>query len=219
DEVFAVALQADGKIVAAGSYVDIFGTAGHGFALARYNTNGTLDPSFGVGGVVLGLNLGAALALAIQGDGKIVVTGSSGADVFSNADVALARYNPDGTPDIDFGCGTPGTCSGIVLTDFGPGRDEGRSLAIQADGKIVLTGGDPSGDYFGLARYNPNGSPDASFGTGGLMTTPLGGFGLSEIEAVALALNPSDGKIVLAARSGAFVLARYNTDGSLDTSF
>jgi uncharacterized delta-60 repeat protein len=208
DEAFAVAIQADGKIVAAG------GTAPEGFccqfALARYNADGSLDASFGVGGKVTTIFSGdsRAFAVAIQVDGKIVAAGGT-SDPFVT-DFAFARYNADGSLDASFGVG------GKVTTDFG-GFDAASGLAIQGDNKIVAVGaGGPNNDFV-LARYNTDGSLDTSFGTGGKVTTDFGGFD----GASGLAMQGDD-KIVAAGRGGfftVFALARYNTDGSLDTTF
>src|SRR5439155_996244 len=198
DGARALALQADGRIVVAGS--SSAGAFGSDFALARYNSNGSLDPSFGTGGRVL-TDFGGddeARALALQDDGKIVVAGGFGGPCF-----ALARYNPGGTLDTSFGTG------GRVLTDFG-GDDEAAALALQADGKIVVAGFSDAGGFAlaALARYNPNGTLDASFGSGGQVLTNFGG-------AQALALQ-ADGRIVVA---GGIFLARYNQNGNLDPSF
>src|SRR5207245_5340246 len=140
------------------------------FALARYNADGTLDPSFGGGGRVLTNFAGRdeASALALQSDGKIVVAGFSGAG--GRQDFAVARYNPDGSLDPSFGSG------GRVLTDFG-GDDEAAALALQSDGKIVVTGfsfSDAGGSDIALARSNPDGTLDASFGSGGRVLTDFG---------------------------------------------
>ena len=208
DVAFAVAIQADGKIVAAG------GTAPEGFccqfALARYNADGSLDVSFGVGGKVTTVFSGdsRAFAVAIQADGKIVAAG--GTDDPFITDFALARYNADGSLDTSFGVG------GKVTTDFG-GFDRASGLAVQGDDKIVAVGaGGPNNDFV-LARYNTDGSLDTSFGTGGKVTTDFGGFD----GANGLAIQGDD-KIVAAGRGGfftVFALARYNIDGSLDTTF
>src|SRR5438094_959933 len=177
DGARALALQADGRIVVAGS--SSAGAFGSDFALARYNSNGSLDPSFGTGGRVL-TDFGGddeARALALQDDGKIVVAGGAGgmfvAAGFSAAgggqDFALARYNSDGGLDLSFGTG------GRVLTDFG-GDDEAAALALQADGKIVVAGFSDAGGFAlaALARYNPNGAVDASFGSGRQVLAALG---------------------------------------------
>ncbi|MBI3456793.1 MAG: hypothetical protein HY002_13540 [Candidatus Rokubacteria bacterium] len=164
---------------------------------------GDLDPTFGTGGKVT-TDFGgtdSARALALQPDGKIVVAGFT---EFSGQDFALARYNPDGTLDLGFGSG------GKVTTDFGPGDVAGQGLALQPDGKIVVAG--RTGAAFALARYQPNGTLDASFGTGGKVTSPAG-------AGWAVALQ-ADGKIVVAGGAGGgFALARYNPDGTLDASF
>src|SRR5712691_1227384 len=111
---------------------------------------------------------------------------------------------------------------GIVTTPFGTSADEARAVAVQSDGKIVVAGRATIGSTFdfALARYNADGSLDTSFGTGGKVTTAIG---TSTDEAYAIALQ-SDGKIVVGGRATIgsnfdFALARYNTDGTLDTSF
>ena len=172
----AIALQGDGKIVAAGSVDKSF------FALARYNPDGSLDATFGMGGKVI-TALGPldsygfpsfdaqVKAVALQGDGKIVVAG----DKFDGGSVdifALARYNPDGSLDATFGTG--GTVTTIVSTDSSEHNDSANALALQRDGKIVAAGASGTGGFtqFALARYNPDGSLDATFGT---TTTTLTG--------------------------------------------
>ena len=196
------AIQADGKILAVG-IVD----SGGGFALARYNPNGSLDPSFARDGTQTDYLGRVANAVAIQADGKIVVVGS--ADT-SSSDFAVARYNPNGSLDPSF------SGDGMQTTDFG-GFDEATGVAIQADGKIVAVG-DAGGD-FAVARYNPNGALDPSFSGDGKQTTDFGGFG--EANGVAIQAN---GRIVAVGDAdlgdhGAFALARYNPNGSLDPSF
>jgi uncharacterized delta-60 repeat protein len=208
DEARAVAIQPDGKVVAAGG-----STAGGNdvFALARYNFDGTLDATFGAGGKVLTGVAGDAYAVAVQPGGKIVAAGSS------STDFALVQYNHDGTVDATFGAG------GKVLTDFG-GNDYAYALAVRPVGKIVAAGfSDARGSYdFGLARYNRDGTLDATFGGGGRVLTDVSGAGSYDV-ALAVAVQP-DGKIVTAGASGAvrnadFVLARYNRDGTLDATF
>lgn len=217
DRALAVANQTDGKIVAVG-YSNT-GTA-KVFALARYNTDGTLDASFGTGGKVttaIGSIDDHALAVAIQTDGKIVTAGYSNtgiADIF-----ALARYNTDGTLDMSFGTG------GKVTTTYGTFRDRIEAIRIQTDGKIVAAGHSWDGtvSVFALARYNSNGTLDASFGSGGKVTTVLG---TSDSYAYAIAVQ-TDGKIITsgwswvgtAGTGNVFALARYNSNGTLDTNF
>jgi uncharacterized delta-60 repeat protein len=233
----AIAIQADNKIVVAGSS---FVNGLSDFALARYNTDGSLDTSFGTGGMVLtdfnNGNNDVANALAIQKDGKIILAGFSnaiGSDGFLlAADFALARYNTDGSLDTSFGIG------GKLLTNFifigapsNGGDDAANAVAIQTDGKIVAAGffklpvggtGLPTGGGFALARYNTDGSLDPSFGSGGNVITVFSGNGSSDV-ANGIAIQ-SDGKIVAAGvslvnGSDEFALARYDTDGSLDPSF
>ena len=210
---FALAIQSDGKIVAAGKSSN---GSTHDFALVRYNTNGSLDTSFGTGGIVttlVGIS-GGAYALGLQSDGKIVAAGSSSNG--SNYDFALVRYNADGSLDTSFGTG------GIVTTTVGSSDDYASTLGIQSDGKIVAAGYSYNGSNydFALVRYNTNGSFDTSFGTGGIVTTPVGS---SDDYARTLGIQ-SDGKIVAAGYSSNgstydFALVRYNTNGSLDTTF
>ena len=162
-----VAIQADGRIV-------VVGTAGQGwdtkFALARYNSDGTLDATFGVKGKVqTGFTSGSdsARGVAIQADGKIVVVGGDGSGhlVPSDTKFALARYNSDGTLDASFGGG------GKVTTDFTPWGDGASGVAIQADGRIVVAGTAAGQRYedtkFALARYTSDGTLDATFGAAG----------------------------------------------------
>ncbi|MBA2434942.1 MAG: hypothetical protein H0V54_07660, partial [Chthoniobacterales bacterium] len=213
DEARAVAVQPDGKIVTAGATV---GGNFFDFALARYNTDGSLDITFGTGGKVttaFNTNNDEAFAVALQADGKIVAAGF--AVIGGTDDFALARYNTNGSLDTTFGTG------GKVTTAFGSSIDRAHAVAVQPDGKIVAAGraviGGGSFD-FALARYNTDGSLDTTFGTGGKVTTACGS---SNDEAFAVALQP-DGKIVAAGRVFSnkedFALARYNTDGSLDTT-
>jgi uncharacterized delta-60 repeat protein len=216
-----VALQADGKIVVAGTSFytvceDIWCSSPAEFALARYNADGTLDTSFSGDGketTDFGGSDYGAYDVAIQPDGKIVAVGHTGTGAH---EFAIARYNPDGSLDSSF------SGDGKETTDFGDldyGTDYGAyDVAIQPDGKIVAVGRTGGGD-FGLARYSPDGSLDTSFSGDGKATTDLGG--LDYGRAVAL---QADGKIVVAGTTlvgadGDFALARYNPDGTLDSSF
>jgi uncharacterized delta-60 repeat protein len=201
--VFAVAIQSGGKLVAAGSSGQ---EPNNVWALARYLANGRLDPSFGTGGKVTTQFGQTVFALAIQEDGKIVAGGTGGASRY-----VLARYSPNGTLDRSFG-------TGGTVTTFSPGVD---ALAIQKDGKIVAAGGGDkaSNQVFALARYNPNGTLDRSFGTGGKVTTAIG----TDAVPLDLVIQP-DGKLVAAGWGGdlsqvGFALARYRADGTLDPSF
>jgi uncharacterized delta-60 repeat protein len=210
----SVAIQPDGRIVVAGyahNGVD------QDFALARYNTDGTLDNSFSADGKVstdFGMGHDHGRSVAIQPDGKILVAGY--ANNGTDDDFALARYNTDGTLDNSF------SADGKVTTSFGTDDNYGTSVAIQPDGKIIVTGFSFIGtdSDFALARYNVDGSLDNSFSVDGKVTTA---FGTGGDVGYSVAIQP-DGKIVVAGFSligtdGDFALARYNMDGTLDNSF
>ncbi|MCP4346072.1 MAG: hypothetical protein GY795_11180 [Desulfobacterales bacterium] len=206
----AVAVQPDGKIVVAG-YSETDGD----FALVRYTDNGDLDNTFGIGGKVtasLG-NYDMCFDIAVQPDGKIVATGTSSG---SNQDIAVARYNSDGTPDTGFGS------DGATVTPIGTGDDSGQALILRLDGKIIVTGYSDNGSDkdFAAVQYNTDGTLDTGFGTGGKVTAPIGS---GDDLCYAGAIQP-DGKIVLAGYShnGSdydFAAVRYNSDGSPDTGF
>jgi uncharacterized delta-60 repeat protein len=215
DQGLSVLQQSDGKIVVAGLALNASGDVD--FAVSRYNSDGSLDPTFGTGGKVttdFNGNGDRGFSVLQQSDGKIVVVGDAYNGGFN---LALCRYNSDGSLDPTFGAG------GKVTTDFNGSEYVGRSVLQQGDGKIVVAGlvYNASVD-FGLSRYNNDGSLDLTFGTGGKVTTDFNGsddFGLSMLQ-------QSDGKIVMAGHandnvSGSrdFVLSRYNSDGSLDPTF
>jgi len=185
----AVALQPDGKIVAAGLGFDEGPTSE--ITVVRCNSNGSLDSTFGSDGVIF-TNISddqrdTANDLAIQPDGKIVVAGTSTDG--TNSVVVLARYNTDGSPDTSFGT------NGVVAPPIIEG-DIGTSsgIALQTDGKIVVS---QARDFFigtfTVSRYQTNGSPDTTFGSGGSVTVLLGEFA----GAAAVAIQ-ADGKIVAA---------------------
>lgn len=204
----AIVIQPDGKLVVAGW---VFGSNAFDFALARYNSDGTPDPTFGNNSQVT-TNFGAnstdqAFALALQGDGKLVVVGS--ADLGASNNFALARYNSNGSLDTNFGSG------GMVTTDVDgtSAGDIAHAVAIQTDGKLVVVG--QSNSQFGVVRYNSDGSLDNNFGSGGKVLTPFNGTGYANAVAVL-----SSGKILVAGEgNNDFALARYNSNGSVDTTF
>jgi uncharacterized delta-60 repeat protein len=225
--ISAVAIQPDGKIVVAGGAFPLFTFLGD-FVLARYNSDGSPDTTFGGRGIVTTSFPGQgsyAFALALQSDGKIIAAGTKYIDFrpsedSSNTDFALARYNPDGSPDSSFGN------SGRIRTDFDGFNDDAYSILVQPDGKLVAVGSakNPANFYdFALARYLPSGAIDASFGTGGKVRTD---FGASDLDiAYSAALQPN-GKIVAAgtttSNSGSevdFAIARYKPNGILDRNF
>ena len=209
-----VALQSDEKIVVVGDA----GTSNN-VALARYNPNGSLDPGFsGDGKQTIGFGgFDRATGVAIQADGKIIVVGSGGFDSSGYSNFALARFNPNGELDTTF------SGDGKQTTDFFGKADYANGVVLQGDGKIVAVGvtGGPDITNFALARYDADGSLDPSFSGDGRQTTDFAGGG-----ATGVALQ-GDGKIVAvgsggdfsAAGSTDFALARYDTNGSLDTGF
>ncbi|MBC8124370.1 MAG: hypothetical protein H7X70_01430 [Candidatus Kapabacteria bacterium] len=208
----AVVVQEDDKIVVAGN-------TQNDVALIRYHSNGSLDTSFGTGGVVTTSISGGGdvtNGIAIQSDGKFVLVGYSG--IFPNYDVLLVRYSEDGALDESFGTG------GTVLTNIGAKGDQGHAVAIQSDGKIVVAGNYDNGTNSDivLVRYTENGKLDSSFHNDGIVTTGVGPAG----EIARSVAVQSDGKILITGYSYTpksfayeFVIVRYAMDGSLDSSF
>lgn len=226
NEAHALAFQSDGRIIVAGSaFPSVNPYQSSNFALARYNADGSLDTSFGVNGMVT-TNINASssdsiAAVLIQSDGKIVAVGSSDNNIQYNSLFVLARYNPNGTLDSGFGN------NGIVMTDI-PGGPEGPSGAVLLpDGRITVVGTWNS-NYYALARYLTNGNLDNTFGSNGTAVTPVSTvYGCCDASG-GMILQP-DGKVVVTGytwyNTPSFgtnydmVLARFNTDGSLDTGF
>ena len=222
----AVVVQPDGRIIVAGGAFPLFTFLGD-FKLVRYNPNGSRDTSFGDDGIVTTTFPGDgsyAFAVTLQPDGKIVAAGTDFVDFnpgeMSDTDFALARYNPDGSLDATFGNG------GTVTTDFATNEDDAFSVLIQPDGKIVAVGSANTGanfyDFAG-ARYLGNGALDTDFGGGGRIATDFGARGFDRAHAAAL---QSNGSIVAAGFAISidggrqnFGLARYTSNGVLDTSF
>jgi uncharacterized delta-60 repeat protein len=230
DSISAIAIQPDGRIIVAG-FAQLPGSGGNPrvFALARYRSDGSPDTSFGNNGALttnFGGNFAAASAIMLQPDGKIIVAGTVdfNPDVpGSGLDFALVRYNPSGTLDGSFGKG------GKVVFDFFGSFDQANSAVLQPDGKIIVVG---SASYdslnrdigFALARFNPDGSTDFDFGSGGKQITDFFGLG-AQANGVVL---QADGKFVVAGTASDtatrpvatdIALARYNSDGSLDSAF
>ena len=215
-----VALQADGKIIVGGRGDFIFGP---GFALLRYNTDGSLDETFGFGGIGTGGDGSPSseiVDVAIQSDGKIVVTGGHTDLVFRFLlGATVVRYTTDGWPDETF--------DGRKINDLrGRPQFASEGIAIQADQKIVIAGACVVNSFNQtcLARYNSDGSLDNTFGHDGVVATSFStALGEGDEGARDVAIQP-DGKIVIAGVSfdplGPFpLLARYNTNGSLDPHF
>jgi uncharacterized delta-60 repeat protein len=252
--IFSLAIQSDGMIVAAGTSGNDNTSTSAAFSAARYNTDGSLDTTFGSSGqVVVNLPTSIAFSVVLQPDGKIVLGGETGIGISGLTNIlsvlvgtqfAVVRLNVDGTPDTAFGT------SGVVQSKIGSGAIASQ-IVIQSDGNIVAAGTTLSSLEsvdFAMIRYTTAGALDATFGAGGVVTTNFDG-NLDVGAAVAL---QSDGKMVMAGvdfsltasqdklERGAGVapqgfgsifpiilglggcqiaVVRYNTDGSLDTSF
>jgi uncharacterized delta-60 repeat protein len=204
----AIAIQPDGKILMSGWY------APSSYITVRYNTDGTIDESFGNDGTVF-TNFGVFVipsSIVVQPNNKIVVGGSTSGP----AKFLLVRYMPDGSLDNSFGNG------GKTVTDFGPGDDVINDIALQADGKIVVTGvtNYSNLDNMALARYQSNGILDSSFNGNGKVTCKFEGFYSQAYSA----LIQANGEIVISgyifeAQYGDFAMARYLSNGSADSSF
>jgi len=211
----------DGKIVeavsASGSGRDAY------MAVVRYNLNGTLDSSFGGTGEVTSGVKGLAWGVAVQADGKVVVAGWS-----TQAAFEVVRFNPDGSLDTSFGS------KGLAVIGFS-GTSYAFNVAVQADGKIVVAGQTQpknTGNWdITLARLNTNGSLDSSFGAGGKVVTQLP-YSLNSTQYLSpltnLAIDPNtsasdsnSGKLLVVVRTQQpqAVVVRYNTNGTLDTTF
>lgn len=192
-------IQPDGKILVAGA-------SGSGGIVTRYNSDGSLDSGFGSSGIATYSGV-SFYDLCLLNNGKIVAAGLSGSNF------CVVRFNADGSVDSSFGS------SGITTVDFGA-TDYANGIAIQADQKIVLVGAIGSGGGSGtedwaLARLTSSGSLDTTFGTSGKVTLNWGGD-----DAANGVVIQNTGKIVVAGlANGAGGVARFNTDGSLDTSF
>jgi uncharacterized delta-60 repeat protein len=216
DGMTGMALQPDGKIVATGSTIGFPQT--YDWLVARFNGDGSVDASFGNDGKVITDmgRLDTSRAVAVWPNGRIVVAGTTEDFGFegTHVDIAIARYNSDGSVDKAFGA------DGRVTTDLGKMEDVS-GLALRIDGKIYVAGSisdgptqSPGSSDFLLVRYNYDGTLDNRFGSDGVLTTDFG----KQDQATALTLQP-DGKILVAGFSGEvvaggldqgdFALARY----------
>jgi uncharacterized delta-60 repeat protein len=219
DEAKVVKVQADGKVVVAGNY---YPNSLGGFFVARYNSNGTPDNTFGTNGKVFRIvPIECEInSMQIQTDGKIVLTGTQ-YDAFDGVDILVCRLNTNGTADNTFG-----TTNGTVTTDIVGRYDLGLSTAIQTDGKIVVTANtaDANATEHIALRYNTNGVLDNTFGSLGVAQTGLSTENYSEAynHTQTIALQ-TDGKIVLVGpklnADEDFAIRRYNTNGTPDNTF
>jgi uncharacterized delta-60 repeat protein len=218
DELMSMTQDLDGKYVVAGHVANGLHRE---LAIARFNTDGTLDPTFdGDGKLITSFapNLSTTdlpVPIRLQSNGKLVVacgwrTGSG------NSDFMVARFNADGSPDLTF------SGDGFVTTDIFGANDQVGGMAIQLDGKIVVVGHAFSGSNsdFTVVRYDTTGALDPTFDGDGIVTV---GFGFSD-QAHAVAIQP-DGKILVVGRAEVALvnygvaMLRLNPDGTLDGSF
>jgi uncharacterized delta-60 repeat protein len=215
DVATSVIQQADGKLVVGGYS---YNGSNYDFALVRVNSDGSLDTSFSGDGkltTAIGVSTDQANSVIQQADGKLVAAGYS--DSGSNTDFALVRYNSNGTLDTTF------SGDGKLTTAIGTGTDRAYSVIQQADGKLVAAGYTYSGNSvndFSLVRYSSNGTLDATFNGSGVLTTAIG----ASTDVANSVIQQADGKLVVAGYSyngsdNDFALVRYNSNGSLDTTF
>lgn len=204
----SVAVQNDGKAVVAGYAF----TDRSVFIIARYNTDGSLDQTFGNGGyTTTTIGTGASInGITIQPDGKIIVCGCSNQDI---PQFVVARYMTNGALDTSFGT------NGITLTPINI-QSSAQALTLQSDGKIVVTGYATDGfsEHFALTRYLSNGTLDSSFGNQGVVITSIGAFS----HATAIGIQ-SNGNIIVGGYTttgylNAFALTCYDEHGNLNTS-
>jgi uncharacterized delta-60 repeat protein len=210
DVAAEVLVQPNGKIIAVGTSSTAHGVSS--FALARYNSDGTLDSTFGTGGMVTGPPGALATGAALDASGDIVVAGQNLTSQF-----IVARYTASGVLDSTFGT------AGVVTTPVANATNA--SVAIQpTDGKIVVggysAGGPPTSfSTIDVIRYNTNGSLDTTFGTAGIANAGNG-------KIINQVFIQSDGKIVVAGNdepgmtvtNTAFFVKRLNSNGSVDNT-
>jgi uncharacterized delta-60 repeat protein len=226
---YALVIQSDDTILVAGYFYNSTNSSFY-FALVKYTKDGIPDTGFGAAGTgIVTTLIGSSgdytySALGVQSDGSIVVAGSSYDSINSKYNFALVRYTKYGILDTTFGT------NGIVTTPIGSGYDYANALVIQSDDTILVAGRSSYNSFnseynFALVRYTKYGILDTTFGTNGIVTTPIGSGSIIDARANALGVQ-SDGSIVAAGSSYdstsskySFSLVRYTKDGILDTGF
>ena len=207
--------QPDGKIIIAGyRYINNANPVDGVFELIRLNSDGSLDQDFSGGRVTTDFTSYADIAskVSVQSDGKIVVAGYTA----SSRDIVLARYNVDGSLDSNFGI------NGKVTADFQFDSELINSLVLQSDGKIVVAGfqGNYVDNNYLLARFNPDGSLDSSFGNAGKVITDFE----NDNDSISDIIIQQDGRLLVVGNAtingiSQVTVSRYNADGSPDPSF
>lgn len=223
--ITSLELQTDGKILACGNYIN--GSSNY-LVVSRFNTDGTLDNSFGtLGKVTTSISnngITSLFKIKLQIDGKILIGGTTGTTI-STSDFILLRLNTDGSFDNSFGT------NGMTITDINNKSNVAYSIEVQADHKILLAGRtDTASEFSNVAviRYNSNGTLDTSFGNLGVVNLNIGNSNSqASIDNASCIKLQSNGKILLGGSSDAtsaveqynFTVIRLNTDGTLDNSF
>ena len=210
DACYAICLQPDGKILSAGY-------SGTLMAVMRFLTSGITDSTFGINGVVkteVETNFNKAHAIQLQPDGKIIVAGNANNN--HDSEFAIVRYLQNGLPDSSFGI------AGIVRCDIDTADDIIYNLALQPDGKLIITGATQTAlnTDFVVARYYPDGTPDSTFNNNGFN---IFSFSNDDDEPYSVFIQP-DGKIIVAGSSiennnRRFAVARLSVDGIPDSTF
>ncbi len=242
DRIGSLALQPDGKILAAGyTYEYIYGTYNDAsFAVARFNADGSLDTTFGTAGKIK-LHVGrgveiqyGTVGMVLQADGKFVIAGAvaTPSSIIGGGDIVLARYNPDGTADAAFGVG------GVVQTHL-LSQDGSKGimshLVAQPDGKLVVVGQVTQNTVNGVTqggavflRYNADGTLDPGFANGGVLVfdQSAAGAGATVYDTLTDVQFEPDGKLLGVGTSYASgtrqvltFLVRLNANGSVDTTY
>jgi uncharacterized delta-60 repeat protein len=205
----AVAIQPNGHIVAVGSS---FENGIFNFTTVRYTTDGNLDSGFKQTGIVttpVGNIFSAGHSVAIAPNDKIIVVGESFDSNYLKDNLTVICYDNSGELDTTF------NSTGIVTTVVGNNIDQGKSVVVQPDSKILVAG--ISNNDFLVVRYTITGTLDTEFNSTGIVTTPVDNNTIDIGRSVSL---QPDGKIVVAGESGGrFALARYTSSGKLDNSF